>query len=71
MERKVIQSEKKYQAALARLEQIFDSTKESRTTDELEILSLLIEKYEQESSPIDLPDSTEAIKFRKEQIGLK
>lgn len=68
---KVIKTEEEYQAALSRLEEIFDSIKGSETADELELLSLLIEKYEDESSPIDLPDPIEAIKFRMEQLGLK
>jgi HTH-type transcriptional regulator/antitoxin HigA len=29
----------------------------------------LIEKYEQEKYPIDMPDPIEAIKFRMEQMG--
>jgi HTH-type transcriptional regulator/antitoxin HigA len=68
---KVIKTEKEYQAALSRLEKIFDSKKVSKTADELELLSLLIEKYENEISPIDLPDPIEAIKFRMEQLGYK
>ena len=32
-------------------------------------MSLLIEKYEQEKYPIDMPDPIEAIKFRMEQMG--
>lgn len=68
---KVIKTEIEYQAALSRLEEIFDSKKNSNTADELELLSLLIEKYENEISPIDLPDPIEAIKFRMEQLGYK
>lgn len=68
---KVIKTEQEYQAALNRLEEIFDSKKDSKTADELELLSLLIEKYENEISPIDLPDPIEAIKFRMEQLGYK
>ncbi|WP_291399409.1 helix-turn-helix domain-containing protein [Daejeonella sp.] len=68
---KVIKTENEYQAALNRLEEIFDSKKDSKTADELELLSLLIEKYENEISPIDLPDPIEAIKFRMEQLGYK
>jgi HTH-type transcriptional regulator/antitoxin HigA len=71
MELKVIKTEKQYRAALSRLEEIFDSKKGSKTADELELLSLLIEKYENESSPIDFPDPIEAIKFRMEQLGYK
>jgi HTH-type transcriptional regulator/antitoxin HigA len=71
MIKKVIKTDKEYQAALNRLEEIFDSKKDSKTADELELLSLLIEKYENEISPIDLPDPIEAIKFRMEQLGYK
>jgi HTH-type transcriptional regulator / antitoxin HigA len=68
---KIIKTEKEYQAALSRLEEIFDSKKDSSTADELELLALLIEKYEDEISPIDLPDPIEAIKFRMDQLGYK
>ena len=68
---KVIKTEQEYQAALSRLEEIFDSKKGSKNADELELLSLLIQKYEDEISPIDLPDPIEAIKFRMDQLGYK
>ena len=55
---------------MLRLEQLFDAKKGSAKGDELEIFSLLIEKYEDEKFPIDLPDTIEAIKFRMEQSGL-
>lgn len=71
MELKVIKNEKQYQEALKRLDEIFDSKKDAKTADELELLSLLIDKYESEISPIDLPDPIEAIKFRMEQLGYK
>lgn len=66
---KVIKSEKDYQIALNRLEEIFDSKKGSKNGDELELLSLLIDNYEKEKFPIDLPDPIAAIKFRMEQLG--
>ena len=68
---KLIKTEKEYQAALKRLEEIFDSKKNSKNADELELLALLIEKYEDEISTINLPDPIEAIKFRMEQMGYK
>lgn len=71
MEYKVIKNEKEYQKALNRLEKIFDAKKGSKEGDELELLSLLIDKYEQEKYPIDLPDPIDAIKFRMEQLGYK
>lgn len=71
MEHKVIKNEKEYQKALSRLDKIFDAKKGTKEGDELELLSLLIDKYEQEKYPIDLPDPIEAIKFRMEQLGYK
>jgi HTH-type transcriptional regulator / antitoxin HigA len=50
---------------------IFDARKGSKEGDELELLSLLIDNYEKEKFPIDLPDPIEAIKFRMEQLGYK
>ncbi len=66
-----IRSEKDYQKALKRLELVFDAKKDTEKGDELEILSILIEKYENEKFPIEMPDPIEAIKFRMEQMGMK
>ncbi len=71
MEHKVIKTEEDYKTALTRLEQIFDAEPNSKEGDELELLSLLIENYEQVHFPIDLPDPIEAIKFRMEQMNYK
>lgn len=68
---KVIKTQKDYQDALKRLELIFDAKKGSKHGDELELISLLIDNYEQEKQAIDLPDPIEAIKFRMEQLGYK
>lgn len=69
MDWKVIKTERDYQKALKRLETIFDSKKRSKNGDELELLSLLIDNFEKEKFPIELPDPIEAIKFRMEQLG--
>ena len=66
---KPIRTKKDYQQALERLEVIFDAKKGTDKGDELEILGMLIEKYENEKFPIDFPDPIEAIKFRMEQLG--
>tara|TARA_R110002050_G_scaffold300453_2_gene469975 strand:- start:68 stop:442 length:375 start_codon:yes stop_codon:yes gene_type:complete len=66
-----IRNEKDYQNALERLELIFDAKKGSEKGDELEILSILIDRYENENFPIGMPDPIEAIKFRMEQMGMK
>lgn len=56
-----------YEKALARIDALMDN---DENPDELEILSILVEKYEEEHFPIDTPDPVEAIKFRMEQMGL-
>lgn len=66
---KPIKTKKDYQQAMDRLEIIFDSKKGTSEGDELEILGILIDQYENENFPIDLPDPIEAIKFRMEQLG--
>ena len=66
-----IRNEKDYQNALNRHEEIFDAKKGTEDGDELEILSILIDRYENEQFPIGMPDPIEAIKFRMEQMGMK
>ena len=68
---KIIKTEREYEQALERLETIFDATPGTQEGDELEILSWLIEKYEDEHYWIGPIDPIEAIKFRMEQLGMK
>ena len=70
MKIKLIKTEEDYEQALKRLEQIFHAPVDSVEGDEAEILSILIEKYEDEHYPIDAPDPIEAIKFHMEQKDL-
>lgn len=65
-----IRNEADYALAIKRLDQIFDAPIGSPEGDELEILSILIDRYENEHFPIDMPDPVEAIKFRMEQMGM-
>lgn len=69
---KPIKTEKDYQDALTTIEPLFDKELElgSPESDLLEIMTLLIEKYEDEHYHIDPPNAIEAIKFRMEQQGL-
>ena len=71
MEVKLIKTELDYTAALARIDELFDITSESKYFDEVELLLVLVELYEQKHYQIDAPDPIEAIKFRMEQIGMK
>ncbi len=68
---KPIKNKKDYQQALARLDLIFDAKKGSAQGDELAVLAILIDTYENEHFPIGMPDPIEAIKFRMEQMGMK
>jgi len=71
MEIKLLKTEKDYNKALVRLEQIFDAAQGTKEGDELELLSLLIDMYEKEYFPVAKPDPIEAIRFRMEQMSYK
>src|SRR5579862_4682364 len=66
---KPIRTKSDYDRALRRVEGLWDSAKGTAASDELDVLATLIEAYEREHFPIDLPDPIEAIKFRLEQLG--
>ena len=68
---KPIKDESDYDAALERIDQLMDASKNTPEGDELEVLALLVEQYETSHYPIDLPDPIEAIRFRMEQFGLQ
>jgi len=68
---KPIRNHDDLRAALARIDQIIDSKEGTQEYDELDILSTLVEKFENEHCPILPPDPIEAIKFRMDQLGLK
>jgi HTH-type transcriptional regulator/antitoxin HigA len=69
MDIKPIKTKRDYNQAIERLEIIFNAKSGSPEGDELEVLGILIDQYENENFPIGLPDPIEAIKFRMEQMG--
>jgi HTH-type transcriptional regulator/antitoxin HigA len=69
MEIKPIRNEQDYERALRRVEALWRAAGGSKEHDELDVLTTLIEAYEREHFPIDMPDPIEAIKFRLEQQG--
>lgn len=71
MDIKPIKSENDYDKALERLEVIFDAKPNSKEGDEAEILSMLIDTYENKFHPIVAPDPIEAIKIRMEEMNIK
>ena len=71
MRLKPIKNEEDYKNALARLEEIFDAPENSTEGDDAEILSLLIENYENEHCLVEAPDPIEAIKIRMQELNLR
>ena len=76
MKTKILKTEQEYNAACERVYELMHSNENSIEPDspegeEIELLSLLIEKYEQEHHQMDAPDPIEAIKFRMEEMNLK
>ena len=64
-----IKDEKQYKAAMARIDELFFDTDESTPADdprllELDILSALVEEYEQEHFPIEPPTLSETLNAR-------
>ena len=68
---KPIKTEKDYQEALRRLEEIFDAPVDSQESDETDVLALLVDEYEKQHYPIEAPDPIEAIKIRMEELNLR
>jgi len=68
---KPIKSEQNYMDALDKIESLMHAKPNTPQMDELEVLTTLVEAYEEQFYKIDAPDPIEAIKFRMEQEGLK
>jgi HTH-type transcriptional regulator/antitoxin HigA len=66
---KPIRTRDEYKAALSVLERLFDAKPDTVEGRFVEILAVLIEKYEESHFPIEAPTPIEAIKFRMEQLG--
>ena len=55
---------------MERIDELFDSKPNTKEFDELELLVMLVDAYENKHYPIEAPNPIEAIKFRMEQQGL-
>ncbi len=71
MKPKVIKTKAELAAALTHLEGLMDAKPGSPQEAELELWSVLVEKYEDEHFPIAAPDPIDAIRFRMEQERLR
>jgi HTH-type transcriptional regulator/antitoxin HigA len=70
MEINMIKTEKDYERALEKIDILLNADETSENTEQLEILSILVEDYENKNYKIKAPDPIAAIKFRMEQLGL-
>ena len=66
-----IKTQEDYDTTLSQIESLMDAKPNTHQMDELEVLTTLVEAYEEQHYSIDAPDPIEAIKFRMEQEGLK
>ena len=76
MKTKILKTEQEYNVACERIYGLINSSEnaiepDSLKGEEIELLSLLVEKYEQEHHQLEAPDPIEAIKFRMEQMNLR
>ena len=73
MQLKIIKNEKEYDEALNRIDALMELNPALGTneSDELEVLVLLVEIYEEINWNIATPDPIEAIKYRMDEMNLK
>jgi HTH-type transcriptional regulator/antitoxin HigA len=65
-----IKTDADYQAALTRVEELFESAPNSPQGDELEVLTTLLEAYEEQHFAIPAPGPIEAVKYYMDSRGL-
>ncbi len=70
LELQPIRNEADYRAALDEIERLFDAEPDTPEFDRLDILTTLVEAYEQRHYPIEAPDPIEAILYYLESRGL-
>lgn len=69
---KPIKNEQQYEDTLEKIYLLMqkDIKPDSKQSDELEVLSILVKEYENEHHPIPQPNPLEAIKFRLDQMNM-
>ena len=70
MKLKLIKNKIQLKQALNRIDELWGARRNTEKGDELDALTLLVEKYEEEHYPIPPSDPVEAIKFLMEQKAL-
>jgi HTH-type transcriptional regulator/antitoxin HigA len=70
MDIRPIHTQKDYEMACERIEQIFHAEPGSKEDDELEVLITLVDAYEERHFPLGMPHPVEAIKIQMQSLGL-
>ena len=70
MELKPIRNKREYQVALKEIEALWKAKDGTAESDRLEVLALLVERYEQEHFPIPDPDPIDFLHYVMESRGL-
>lgn len=70
MDIKPIRTNADHKATIREIEGLMHARRGTHEGDRLDVLVTLVEAYEREHFPMDLPDPVEAIKFVMEQQGL-
>jgi HTH-type transcriptional regulator / antitoxin HigA len=66
-----IKSVRDYERVLHRIEQLMEARPHTKAGDELDVLTTLVEVYEEKHYRVCPPDAIEAIRFRMDQLGMK
>ena len=66
-----IKTKKDYENALKEIERLFDAKPNTPNGDRLDVLTALVEAYEEQHFPIDFPDPVEALNYWIESRGLE
>ncbi len=70
MDIKPIKSDRDYRRALREIDALMDSRANTPDGDRLDVLTTLVEAWEEKHHRIDAPDPVEAIRFAMDQRGL-
>ncbi len=70
MDIRPIKTKDDHRNALLRIEELMDTELDTESGAELDVLATLVDAYESNHFPIDVPNPVEAILFRMEQMGI-
>ena len=67
---KPIRTEEDYEAACARIDEIFQAEPGSPEEEELEVLVTLVDDYERRSFPVDMPHPIDAVTIQMQNLNV-